>query len=106
MAREYTEDEKTKYCRGFKNSTLPITDYAEKMELDVENLKAWLKDYKEPLPYGAITLSNLLEQPKEKTIKTSFRFETDGIKVEIAENHDKELLNKVLDLLAVMCSVK
>ena len=48
--REYTEADKEKYCRGFKNCTLPITDYAEKMGIPVEELKVWLKEYKEPLP--------------------------------------------------------
>ena len=39
MLKTYTEDDKAKYCRGFKKCTLPITDYAEKMDIPVEKLK-------------------------------------------------------------------
>ncbi len=104
MSNQYTKEVQDKYCAGFKKCTLPITDYAEKMDINVEDLKQWLKEYKEPLPYGAINLAEIMEQQKEKTTKNiSIKFETDTIKVELKENYDKDVLKKVLDLLVVMC---
>lgn len=106
MIREYTEEEKAKYCRGFKSCTLPIADYAEKMDLNVENLKQWLKEYKEPASFGAINLSKLLDGANRITNKTSFKFETEAVHIEIQENFDKKLLKRILDLLEVMCNAK
>ena len=54
--KEYSEEDKIKYCQGFKKCTLPITDYAKKMKIPVEGLKQWLKEYKEPAVFGAINL--------------------------------------------------
>ena len=106
MLKTYTEEDKQKYCAGFKKCTLPITDYADKMGLDVEDLKQWLKEYKEPAPFGAINLSKLLEQSNKVTNKTSFKFETEAVQIEIQENFDKKLLKRILDLLEAMCNVK
>lgn len=106
MVRIFTEEEKLKYCRGFKNCTLPITDYADKMGIDVEDLKQWLKDYKEPSPFGAINLSKLLDGTNKATNKTSFKFETEAVQIKIQENFDKKLLKRILDLLEAMCNVK
>ena len=106
MLKTYTEEEKQKYCAGFKNCTLPISDYAEKMGINVEDLKLWLKDYKEPTPFGTINLSNLMEQHDRESSKISFKFETEAVQIEIQENFDKKLLKRILDLLEAMCNVK
>ncbi len=103
MIKQYTKEDQQKYCAGFKKCTLPITDYAEKMNINVEDLKKWLKEYKEPLPYGAINLTKLIEQPKEPTKGIYVKFTTDAINVELKENYDKDLLKKILELLVVMC---
>ena len=104
--REYSEEDKAKYCRGFKNCTLPITDYAEKMDIPVEGLKQWLKEYKEPAPFGAIDVASIFEQPKTQNVVTNFKFNTDSINIEIAEDYDKNVLKKILELLVVMCNAK
>ena len=83
MFKTYTEEDKQKYCAGFKKCTLPITDYAEKMGINVEDLKLWLKDYKKPAPFGAINLSNLMEQHNRDASKISFKFETEAVQIEI-----------------------
>jgi len=88
----------TKTLCGFKKSTLPITDYTENMNSNIEKLKRWLKEFKEPLPYEAINLAELIEQSKEPTRRINVKFETDTIKIELKENDDKELLKKLLDL--------
>ena len=106
MVKTYTEEEKQKYCVGFKKCTLPITDYADKMGINVEDLKVWLKDYKEPAPFGAINLSSLMEQHNRESNKISFKFETEAVQIEIQENFDKKLLKRILDLLEAMCNVK
>ena len=106
MVKEYSESDKAKYCAGFKKCTLPITDYAEKMGINVEDLKLWLKDYKDPAPFGAINLSNLMEQHNRESNKISFKFETEAVQIEIREKFDKKLLKRILDLLEAMCNVK
>ncbi len=44
MLNKIKEEEKAKYCVEFKKCTLPITDYADKMNIKVEDLKKWLKE--------------------------------------------------------------
>ena len=104
--KEYSEADKAKYCRGFKKCTLRVTDYAEKMGIPVEELKQWLKEYKEPLAYGAIDLAGLFEQQKDNSPKASFKFNTETIKIEIAEGYDRNVLKKILELGMWMCNVK
>ena len=104
--REYTEADKAKYCRGFKNCTLPITDYAEKMGIPVEELKVWLKEYKEPLQYGAINLASMFEQQNDSSAKANFKINTDSIKIEILEGYDRNVLKKILELGMWICNVK
>lgn len=106
MKQGYTEEDKAKYCRGFKNCTLPIADYAEKMGIEVEKLKEWLKEYKEPKPYGEINLAALLSEPKKENKKSSFNFNASGITIEIKEDYDKAILKQVLELLVVTSYVK
>ena len=106
MLKTYTEEDKQKYCAGFKNCTLPITDYAEKMGINVEDLKLWLKNYKEPAMFGSINLSNLMEQQGSKSSRISFKFETESVRIEIQENFDKKMLKRILDLLEAMCNVE
>ena len=100
--KEYSEEEKMKYCRGFKNCTLPLVEYATKMKIPVEGLKQWLKEYKEPPAFGAINLSELFEESNVVSEKSKFKFCTDSIKIEILENYDREILKKILDLVEVM----
>lgn len=99
----YSEEEKQKYCAGFKKCTLPITDYAEKMNIDVVELKQWLKGYKEPLKYGKINVKELAskEVGENKEKATSILFETDEIKIELKENYDKKLLMKIMEKIFV-----
>ena len=106
MVKEYSEVDKAKYCVGFKKCTLPITDYAEKMGINVEDLKQWLKEYKEPPAFGAIDVASLLETPTKQITDTNFKFTSDTIKIEIAENYDSNVLMKIIDLMKVMCNVK
>ena len=106
MLKTYTEEDKQKYCAGFKKCTLPITDYADKMGINVEDLKLWLKDYKELAKFGSINLLNLMEHHNRESSKISFKFETETVLIEIQENFDKKLLKRILDLLEEMCNVK
>ena len=106
MVKEYSEADKAKYCRGFKKCTLPIADYAEKMDIPVEELKQWLKEYKEPPAFGAINVASLFEQSEDNSNKINFKFKTDSIKIEIAEGYEKNVLKKILELMMVMCNAK
>ncbi len=99
---EYSEEEKIKYCRGFKKCTLPLTDYASKMKIPAGELKQWLKEYKEPPAFGVINLSEVFEESIVKNQKAKCQFFTDTIKIEILENYDKDTLNKLLDLMVVL----
>ena len=37
--KEYSEEEKEKYIRGFKKCTLTLHDYEQKMKIDPQKLK-------------------------------------------------------------------
>ena len=104
--KEYSEADKTKYCKGFKKCTLPITDNAEKMGIPLEGLKQWLKEYKEPPAFGAINIANLFGEPSNQNTNASFKFNTDSIKIEISENYDSNVLKRILDLMVVMYNAK
>ena len=74
---KYSEEEKIKYCRGFKKCTLPLTDYAAKMKIPAEELKQWLKEYKEPPAFGVINLLDkirMYEKSKITMYKHTFFF--------------------------------
>lgn len=98
----YSEEEKTKYCQGFKKCTLPLKEYATKMKIPAEELKIWLKEYKEPPAFGAIDLSKVFKETETKNVKSQFKFSTDTIKIEVLENYERETLKKIIDLLVVM----
>ena len=104
--REYKEEEKTKYCKGFKKCTLPIGEYATKMKIPVEELKEWLKEYKEPPAFGAIELSEIFKETATNKVKSKFKIDTETIKIEILENYEKDLLKKIIDLMVVMTNAK
>lgn len=100
--KEYSKEDKIKYCQGFKKCTLPLANYAEKMKIPIEGLKQWLKEYKEPPAFGAINLSEVFAENNVENKKSKFKFCTNSIKIEILENYDKEILKKILDLMVVM----
>ncbi len=98
--KEYKEEEKQKYCKGFKNCTLTITEYAEKMRINVDDLKQWLKDYKEPSEFGKINVSDIVNTNLNSSTKSStIKFESETIKLELKENYDKVFLSKLLEVI-------
>lgn len=102
--KEVTEEEKEKYVRGFKNSTLPLYDYARKMNISSEDLKQWLKEDSGEALFGKIELSDVSKAHANIVpSKTSIKFETDTIKIELKENFDKALL---MNLMEVLINVK
>ena len=118
----YSEAEKLKFVRGFKKCTLPIWQYAEKMQLDENDLKDWLKEYKHIPAFGAIQIDNTVapksstkntteEEQKEVTTtvaekttevttgRTILSFENETIKIEIKQNYNKELLKSLIGVV-------
>ena len=100
--RKYSEEEKLKYCQGFKKCTMPITEYAVKMKIPPEELKHWLKEYKEPPAFGAIKLSEVFKETTTNKIQPKFKISTETIKIEILENYERDMLKKIIDLMVVM----
>ena len=102
--KEVTQEEKEKYVRGFKNCTLPLYDYAKKMNISPEDLKQWLKDDRGEALFGKIELSEVVKPPVNIIpAKTAIKFEGDTIKIELKENFDKELL---MNMMEVFMNVK
>ncbi len=115
MIRKYSEEDKIKYVQGFKNCTLPLREYADKMLIDAVELKAWIKEYQELPMFGKINVSELIEgknvernamhikeeaksgTPEHKS--ESIKFESPTIKIELKENYNKEMLKKLLEVL-------
>ena len=100
--QKYSEEDKIKYCQGFKKCTLPLSEYATKMKIPSEELKQWLKEYKEPPAFGTIKLSEVFKETTTDKVKSKFKIDTETIKVEILENYEKEMLKKIIDLMVVM----
>ena len=98
--KEITQEEKEKYVRGFKNSTMPLYDYARKMNINPEELKQWLKEDRGETLFGKIELSNISKAHENMVpAKTAIKFETDTIKIELKENFDKAMLMNVMEVL-------
>ncbi len=102
--KKFSEEEKEKYVRGFKNCTLPLYDYARKMKINPEDLKQWLKEDDGSALFGKIEMSNIVGTPSSTLIKrTAIKFESENIKIELKENYDKALL---MNLMEVLINVK
>ena len=102
MVRNYSEDEKIKYVQGFRNSHYPISDYCYKMNLNYEEFKRWLKEYKDLPKFGMIQLQEKVSTvsvviPKETT--KGVKFESNGIKIELADGYDKDFLVKIMEVI-------
>ena len=100
--QKYSEEDKIKYCRGFKNCTLPLSEYAAKMKIPREEIKQWLKEYKEPPAFGAIKLSEVFKETTTNRVKSKFKIDMETVKIEILENCEKDMLKKIIDLMVVM----
>ena len=100
--QKYSEDDKIKYCQGFKKCSLPLSEYATKMKIPSEGLKQWLKEYKEPPAFGAITLTDVFKETTTDKENTKFKIDTETVKIEILENCEKDMLKKIIDLMVVM----
>ena len=101
--KEVTEEEKEKYVRGFKRCTLPLREYAEKMKIEAEDLKRWLKEDKGQAMFGKIEMSEIRKEEKTPSNRTAIKFESDTIKIELKANYDKALL---VNLMEVLINVK
>ena len=97
---------KNAYVEGFKKSHLTLTEYCRMMKLKIEDMKNWLKEYKEPELFGKINLADLMEKdtkessPKvETSISSPLKFETSNIKIELKEGYDKKLLKDFIEMV-------
>lgn len=98
--KEFTDEEKEKYVRGFKKSTLPLYDYAKKMNINSTELKQWLKEDKGEALFGKIDMIDIIQPPTNSvSTKTAIKFESDTIKIELKENFDKLLLTNLMEVL-------
>ena len=97
--KAFSEEEKEKYVRGFKKCTLTLHDYAEKMKIDPNDLKQWLKEYSETALFGKIEMSEI-KKAEESTPsnKTAIKFESENIKIELKVNYDKTLLKNLMEV--------
>ena len=104
----YSEEDKIKYVRGFRNCTLTMYDYAEKMGIPGEEFRGWLKKYKELPSFGMIELNLTTDNEVMQTgtssdeIKTIMAFDNGTIKLELKENFSRELLKNLVEAL-VQC---
>ena len=98
--KEYSEEEKEKYVRGFKKCTLPLYEYARKMNIKPEDLKQWLKEDNGSALFGKIEITDIVKDSSSTLAKrTAIKFESENIKIELKENYDKVLLMKLMEVL-------
>lgn len=100
MVKYYDEADKLKYVRGFKNCNLTVLDYCDKMQIRYEDMKEWLKEYKNLPAFGVINIQaqQTTVTPKIKS-STPIKFETDTIKIELKSGYDKQLLQQMVEVL-------
>ena len=116
---QYSEEDKLKYVRGFRNCTLTMYDYADKMGIPGDEFRGWLQKYKELPAFGMIkvniekeedneairkeTVSEVrLEQTRSTKQKTIMNFDNGTIRLELKETFNKELLKSLVEAL-VQC---
>lgn len=114
MVKKYSEEEKLKYVRGLKNCTLTLGEYAKKMLIDAEDLKTWLKEYKELPAFRAIKIvevgkaqtssievakAKISANPTSGEAKTIIAFDNGTIKLELKEHFNKKLLRQLVEAL-------
>ena len=98
MVRIYSEAEKEKYVRGFKSCTLTLDEYANKMQIDSEKLKEWLKNTKYSEKFGLLTFdmqSNIENASSSKNLT----FITNNIRIELKSGYDKALLRNIMEVI-------
>ena len=111
MVQNYSEEDKMKYVRGFKNCTLTPMEYANKMQIRVSDLRHWLKEYPNLPGFGTIQINHVVAEASvealvpapvvstpEVTPKTILQFDNGTIKIEIKENYSKELLSSLTEV--------
>ena len=115
MIKEYSQEEKEKYVKGFKSCHLTLEEYCNKMQINVQDLKTWLKEHRHIPKFGEIKVAdlvskqeNLLEQEtqvlnatanKDNNKSTPIKIETDTIKLELKPNFDKGLLIRLVEAI-------
>ena len=104
MEKHYDEGDKQKYVRGFKNCNQTLLEYCDKMQIRYDDMKSWLKEYKNLPAFGKIDVKAIAE--KESTTvqqkvedAAPIKFETDTIKLELKPGYDKELLQQMMEVL-------
>ena len=84
--KEYSEEEKEKYVRGFKKCTLPLCEYARKMNIKLEDLKQWLKEDNRSALFGKTEMAEIVGILSSTLTKTiAIKFESENIKIELKE---------------------
>ena len=110
--KEYTDYDKYKFVNGFKNCHLTIGEYCDKMNISVNDLKKWIKEYKELPKFGVIDVKEVLtndiatadgkEDIAEDIVTTPnapVKFETDKIKIELQAGYDKKILSSIMGVI-------
>lgn len=96
-ARTYEKEEKQAYVEDFKNSGESMSRYAMEKGIPETTLRGWIKEDRE-LTFGAIEVkpSNV---PLPRIAKSATVFATENIRIELKENFDKVLLQKIVEVL-------
>ena len=98
MVKYYYEADKLKYVRGFKSCNLTLLEYCDKMEIRYDDMKEWLKEYKNPPTFGKIDVKAITME-KENKSKCPITFENETIKIELYPGYDKKLLLQMVEVL-------
>ena len=102
MSKTYSEDEKIKFIQGFRSSNIPIIEYCNAMKIECKELNKWMREYKKIPKFGMIELGSkedttIADVETEATI--GMKFESKGIKIELADNYDKNFLIKIMEVI-------
>lgn len=95
MSQVYTQEEKEKYVEDFKQSRLPLSEYAREQGMPESTLRGWVKMDREE-PFGIIDFSGT--GAKTASVKTTV-FVNEDIRIELKENFNKERVSKIMEVL-------
>ncbi len=99
MARKvkrYTQEEKEKYIKDYKESKLSITQYIKKANIPEATFRGWITKENMQI-FGEVKLDENTTNQIEN--ESSIIFEMEKIKIELKKGYNKKILKSLMEVL-------
>lgn len=101
MARKvkrYTQEEREKYIKDYKESKLSIAQYIKKANIPEATLRGWIT--KENMQvFGEVKLDENTTNQNQIGNESSVIFEMEKIKIELKKGYNKKILKNLMEVL-------